>query len=115
MNFEQKILTIISLINIPNIAIAMNTSFSSLLGKLIDIINIYITPMLLTLAVVIFFYHTGKGVFGQGKDSGEAQTRLKQTLLWGVIIVFVMVSIGGILNMIGGEFDLMKSRADLFN
>jgi len=82
-------------------------NFSDLIGKFLDIINIII-PLLITLAIVLFFYHTGKGIFGQGKDSGAAKADLKQTLLWGVIIIFVMVSIWGILNMIGSEFDLIK-------
>ena len=80
--------------------------FSSLINKLIDILNVII-PLLITLAMVLFFYNTGKGIFGNAKDSGEAQTKLKETLLWGVIIIFVMVSIWGILNLIGSEFDLV--------
>jgi len=82
-------------------------NFSDLIGKFLDIINVII-PLLVTLAIVLLFYHTGKGIFGDAKDSGNAKADLKDTLLWGVIIIFVMVSIWGILNIIGSEFDLIK-------
>ncbi len=84
-------------------------NFSDLISKLVDIINI-IVPVLISLAIVLFFFHTGKGIFGQAKDSGQAQTQLKETLFWGVIIIFVMVSIWGILNLIGSEFNLMQTN-----
>ncbi len=84
-------------------------NFSELINKLVDIINV-IVPLLITLAIVLFFFHTGKGIFGDAKDSGSAKADLKDTLFWGVIIIFVMVSIWGILNIIGSEFNLMDAR-----
>jgi hypothetical protein len=94
--------------NIVNAAISDGT-LGNIVQDIIDIINIII-PILITLAIALFFYHTGKGIFGSAKDSGTAQTQLKETLLWGVGIIFVMVSIWGILNLIGSEFNLLKPR-----
>jgi len=82
-------------------------NFSDLIGKFLDVINLLI-PLLITSAIVLFFFHTGKGIFGDAKDSGSAKADLKETLFWGVVIIFFMVSIWGILNIIGGEFDLIQ-------
>ncbi len=105
INNMNKLL-LITILTIPNITFAIS-SFSDLVEKFVGLINVII-PILISLAIVIFFYNTGKGIFGNAKSSGEAQTQLKETLLWGVLIIFVMVSIWGILNLIGGEFNLMQ-------
>ncbi len=99
-------LSLITILLIPNVTFAIG-SFSDLVDKIVGTINVII-PILISLAIVIFFYNTGRGIFGNAKNSGEAQSKLKETLFWGVIIIFVMVSIWGILNLIGGEFNLMQ-------
>lgn len=104
----KKIILLLTILIVPHITMAANNVFNDLVNKLVGIINI-IAPILISLAIVLFFFHTGKGIFGQAKDSGAAQSQLKETLFWGVIIIFVMVSIWGILNLIGGEFNLMQT------
>lgn len=94
---------------VPAQALALSEgTFSSLVAKLVGIINVTV-PVLISLAIVLFFFHTGKGIFGSAKSGAEAKSQLKETLLWGVLIIFVMVSIWGILNIFGSEFNLMKS------
>ncbi len=101
----NKILTtLILLLPIPTLAVS---SLSDLVDLLVGLINTII-PILISLAIVIFFYNTGMGIFGNAKNSGEAKTKLKDTLIWGTLIIFVMVSIWGILNIIGGEFNIMQ-------
>lgn len=100
---------LISIISAPGILFAAPTAFSDLVNKFIDIINT-IVPILISLAMVLFFFHTGKGIFGHAKDSGQAQAQLKETLFWGIVIIFVMVSIWGILTLIGSEFNLIKNN-----
>lgn len=84
------------------------STFNGLVQHIVDIINVAV-PLLITLGILFFFYHSGRGVFGSAKDNAEARAQLKGTLLWGVIIIFVMVSIWGILHLIGGEFQLIRS------
>jgi ascorbate-specific PTS system EIIC-type component UlaA len=104
----KKYLSITTLLLfIPTITLGANQAFAGLVNKLVDIINI-IVPILVSLAIVLFFYHTSKGIFGNAKDGVDARKNLKDTLFWGVIIIFVMVSIWGILSLIGGEFDLLQ-------
>jgi hypothetical protein len=112
INYKRKLFLTIAIIptlfatNI-HISYAAPQSFEDLISKIIGIINIII-PGLITLAIVLFFYHTGRGIFGDAQSGGDAKTKLKDTLLWGVIIIFVMVSIWGILNLIGGELDILQ-------
>jgi ascorbate-specific PTS system EIIC-type component UlaA len=94
-------------VSLPSIVAAASGVFGDIVNDLVGIVNMLV-PMLISLGIVLFFFNAGKGVFGQAKDSGQARAQLKDTLLWGIFIIFVMVSIWGILSMIGGEFDLMK-------
>ncbi len=82
-------------------------TFSEIVDKIIDLVNMTI-PLLISLAVVLFFFHTGKGIF-KGGDSATFKSELNITLFWGVIIIFVMVSIWGILNFLGSELNLIRS------
>lgn len=54
---------------------------------------------LVLLAVILFFSGVTASVFnkGQGKINGE---KFKQMILWGIAILFVMVSIWGIIRLL---------------
>ncbi len=88
---------------------AANQTVNTFVDKIIGLINV-IVPILISLAIALFFYHSGAGIFGNSDGNVEARSKLKETLLWGVGIIFVMVSIWGILNLITTEFDLIKTR-----
>ncbi len=94
---------------IPNYALAAGFTLKSFVDKMVDIIN-SIIPILITLAIVLFFYHSGMGVFGTRSGDATSQKKLKETLLWGIGIIFVMVSIWGILNLITTSLDLNTIR-----
>ena len=79
--------------------------FTDLVDTLVGLMNTGVT-LLILLAFVLFFFHTSKGIFGEASDGAGAKSDLKQTLFWGIIIIFVMLSIGGILGLISSEFDL---------
>ena len=61
-------------------------------------------PVLITLAVLFFFWGLALFVFSSGDES--ARDRGKSIMIWGVIALFIIVSIWGIIAFIGQIFGI---------
>lgn len=61
-----------------------------------------ITPIIVALALVYFFWGLAKYILasGEGKDEG------KSMMIWGIIALFVMVSVWGLVGLIGNTFSV---------
>ena len=68
--------------------------FSDLLGVLM--------PILISLAVIYFVYSLVQFMLKEGEEKAAAKT----SMIWGVIILFAMVSVWGLVNVLGDTFDL---------
>ncbi|OHA91206.1 MAG: hypothetical protein A2758_01900 [Candidatus Zambryskibacteria bacterium RIFCSPHIGHO2_01_FULL_49_18] len=79
----------------------MPQNFTDLVRLFIDLINPLIT-ILVALALLVFF----KGLVGFIAKSGDAKTHAegRSLMIWGLIGLFVMVSIFGILRFAFNEF-----------
>jgi hypothetical protein len=76
--------------------------------KLIDTVFISglirpLVPLLIGLGVVVFIYGVLILMFSEG---GEKKEEGKQYMLWGIIGIFVMVSVWGLVNILIGTFGL---------
>lgn len=62
-------------------------------------------PIAFSLAVLFFFWGVAKFIFasGSGKDEG------KKIMVWGVVAIFVMSSVWGIVAFVSDTFNLEKS------
>lgn len=65
-------------------------------GRLVDIA----LPIVVALALLAFFYGLAKSIFGGPDGKAEAQ----HLMIWGVVALFVMVSIWGLVRFIGNAF-----------
>lgn len=79
--------------------------------KLIDTVFINglmrpIVPLLIGLGVVVFIYGVLVLMFSEG---GEKKEEGKQYMLWGIIGIFVMVSVWGLVNILKGTFGLSEN------
>lgn len=81
---------------------AVASTFPELINYGIGIINFAI-PVLIAATLVMYFYHAGRGIWNAG---GESRAEMKDQLLWGAIILFVMISIWGILGFLENTFYL---------
>ena len=61
-------------------------------------------PILVTLAVVLFFWGLAVFIFSAGNEDGRE--RGKQIMIWGVIALFIIVSIWGIVAFLGNLFGI---------
>jgi hypothetical protein len=82
----------------------MITNFKDLVEQVfIGKILAPIVPLLIGLAVVVFLYGVLILMFSEG---GEKKEEGKQYMLWGIIGIFVMVSLWGLVAVVSGTFNL---------
>jgi len=82
----------------------MLTKTDSLLRSAKDIVTGVIIPTVFTLAVLFFFYGIVKYIWSEGNNKEEG----KRIMIWGVVALFVMSSIWGIVaflqqDILGGS------------
>lgn len=79
--------------------IAKNPGLSSLLGKIMNIIVIPLVQLLFAVTIVIFFW----GLFNliSKGDDPKARAEGQKHIMWGVIGMAIMVSVYGIIRVIG--------------
>lgn len=64
--------------------------------------DLILNPIIyLLFAVAVFYFLFGLLKFIQNQDNETAHEEGKQHMLWGVIGVFLMIAVYGILNLIG--------------
>lgn len=69
--------------------------------NVLEIIKILI-PIAFGLAILFFFFGIAKYIWSIGTE----KERGKQIMVWGVVAIFVMTSIWGIVSFLGGSFGL---------
>lgn len=82
-------------------------NFTELIGKAIDIINPLLVIMV-ALAMLVFF----KGLVQFIAKSGDAKNHAdgRNLMVWGLIGIFVMVSVIGILNFAYNDLGFNRQR-----
>ncbi len=88
---------------IPAFAFAQATSPINFAGFVEIVINLIrlATPVVAGLALLAFFW--GAGLFILNAGNVEKRQTGRQVLIWGVVALFVMVSIWGILLLLTGD------------
>lgn len=96
-NLFQKI-SITSATLLPSLALAAPRSFKELVDTIFLPVIDQGTKLLIAIAVLIFFWNVAINLWGE--QSAEKTKKLRDTMLWGIIIIFVMTSIWGILYVL---------------
>lgn len=81
----------------PYIALAAPKTFSDLVAMLVDVFNTA-TTTLIVFGLVAFFYGIATNINHFGED--KEHEKVKAYFFWGIVILFVMVSIWGITKLI---------------
>ncbi|PCI29708.1 hypothetical protein COB52_02220 [Candidatus Kaiserbacteria bacterium] len=92
------LLTTIFLLS-AEVSFAAAKTFKELAYSAVDLLNLA-TTALFSLALAFFFWKVASSLFNYDADSSEKKKELKDSMLWGVIIIFVMVSIWGIIRIL---------------
>lgn len=97
----KKTLSLFGAFALP--AMASAQTLGSIIGVLRAILDALI-PVLITLALVAFFYGLAKYVFSAGSEEGKADAR--KIMIAGIVALFIMVSIWGIMQLFGNTFGI---------
>ena len=68
-------------------------------------------PVVAAIALLAFFWGLVKFIFAQGNE--EAKADAKKIMLWGLIALFVMVAVWGIVRFIGTSLGITETGGTL--
>jgi hypothetical protein len=88
-------------------ACATLTSFKQLVACAIDRIFTPLVSLLIALAVLYFIWGVFQYIREAGNDAKRAEAN--QMMLWGIIFIFVMVSVWGLVNILVGTFSFNQT------
>ena len=84
---------------VPVFASAQNLgNLDTLMTNIGDLVALAL-PIVVAIALLVFFWGLVKFIFAQGNEESKAEA--KKIMLWGLIALFVMVSVWGIVEFIG--------------
>jgi hypothetical protein len=84
-------------------AVALAADLNSVLDTIGDLIGTA-TPIIVALALLFFFYGLAKYILNSGDE--EKKSEGKGIMIWGIIALFVMVSVWGLVNLLANTFDV---------
>ena len=90
-----------TILTLPLIVSAQLSGTGGLIDQAGTLVN-QLTILVAGVALLVFFWGLAKFILKIGGDA-KAVAEGKQLMIWGVIALFVMVSIWGIIYFIGGE------------
>lgn len=96
----KKVLTFVAVLvagfGVPALALAQPTFFSLLIGILV-LIN-WLVPVVMGLAILLFLWGLMRYILQT--DSVEGKEAARNTMVWGIVAIFVMVSLWGFVNLL---------------
>lgn len=97
----KKLALTIGTLALPLVSFAQGTggslsNLSSLVTQFGNIINLLI-PIVFAIALLVFFWGLVMYIFGKEQD----KERAKKTMIWGVVALFVMAAVWGLVAFIG--------------
>ena len=99
MNKLRKIIVSVLLI-VPTVALAQLSSTKTLIESTGGLVTT-LTKVVAGLALLAFFWGLVKFIFAQGNETSKVEA--KKIMGWGLIAIFIMVSVWGIVYFIGNE------------
>ena len=103
----KKIALIIGTGFLPLIALAQNAE--SAIQTVARIIGL-LAPIFITLAILAFFWGIVRYLWGGAEDKAQAVI----VMVWGVVAIFVMISIYGLVRFIGNTFGIQQQGSIQF-
>lgn len=82
---------------------ALAATVTSLIGTIMSILNV-VVPLLIALAVVIFLWGVVQYITAGGDE--EKRKGARNTMIWGIVGLFVMVAVWGLVNVLISTFGL---------
>ena len=100
IKISGKLLVLISF-TFPFLALAQG-NIQTLIGVIADIVRLLI-PIVVALALLYFFWGLAQFILKSGEGEAAVEEG-KKKMIWGIVALFVMVSIWGIITLISSTF-----------
>lgn len=81
--------------------VALAVDLEDIMGVFSNLMGVAM-PILISLAVIYFVWSLVQYML----KSGEEKDAAKANMIWGIVILFVMVSVWGLVNVLSDTFDL---------
>jgi SNF family Na+-dependent transporter len=105
LNKIYKINFVLILIILPLFTSAQLSVTRTFFDRAKDLITQVLVPLVFTLALLFFFWGMVKYIQSEDKDKEQA----KKMMIWGVVALFVMSSIWGIISFLQDELLISKT------
>ena len=86
-----------------------NSNFRGIVVAILDITNKLI-PIMIATALIVFFWGLSRFILNSG--SPEERKNGQNYMLWGIIALFVLLSVRGIIAFFSGEFGFPNSTIE---
>lgn len=100
---SMKKIIIAALVFFPTVAFGALESINLLVIQARNIIDMLI-PFVAALALLYFFWGLAQFILNSGSD--DAKTEAKNKMIWGIVALFVMVSVWGLVRWLGDAVDV---------
>jgi hypothetical protein len=100
----KKAVTIAAGAALPALALAQ--TIDSVFVKVLTLIN-YLTIIVVALSVLAFFW----GLFLFITKAGEEKSEGRHIMIWGILALFVMMSVWGLVSVLGNTFGVSNTVA----
>lgn len=102
----KKIIAVAVVLGAPVLAFAQQlTNIQTLVTSIGNIVELLI-PIAFAIALLFFFWGLAQYILAAGSDEAKAQG--KNMMIWGVIALFVMASVWGIVAFIGQALGIQQ-------
>ncbi len=100
----KKLALIVGALALPLVSFAQLGNVSNLVTSIGQIVN-QVIPILFALALLGFFYGLVMYIFGKEDNKEQA----KKTMIWGVVALFVMASVWGLVAWLGTALGVQQT------
>jgi len=107
----MKKLILTALLLAPSLAFAQLGNINNLVESFSNLVRLAL-PIVVGLALLGFFWGLAKFIFAAGDEESKADG--KKIMIWGVVALFGMVSVWGLVGFIGDAFNIQQGgQADV--
>jgi predicted PurR-regulated permease PerM len=105
---KLKFAILFSALTVPYVtfAQALLTSTGNFFAKVLGILTETIIPIVFALAMLFFFWGIANYIRKEGNEKDEA----RKAMVWGVIALFVLASVWGLVRLIQSEFGIRNTE-----
>lgn len=106
----MKKIAILGILALTPVVAFAATTLDNVLREIGNLVSLA-TPIIVGLALLFFFFGLAKYILNAGNE--EEKQKSKGIMIWGIIALFVMVSVWGLVRLVSDTFKI--DRTDTIN